>query len=265
MEAGWRCFAHKAAKSFSASASNSLRASASLPARANFHARPARRSAEKFAAMTVLSPLRTAKRSTSPVNQASIVIWPWSAILAFAGCTDLLEGSDPARAQGADISVRDVLLSAEPRIDRELADQPAIRAALLEAIGKVFLSLGSFDDSSIPAYAAIADAVHDHGAKIFAQLMHAGRQANGDATRTAAWSASPIPWASGAATPHQMGSEDLRVLVASFGVIPATVGALLQELVDLVTILAALRAVGSRRSDAASVRTPAAPQREAVS
>ena len=79
------------------------------------------------------------------------------------------------------------------------------------------ISLGSFDDSSISAYAAIAEAVHDHGAKIFAQLMHAGRQANGDATRTAAWSASPIPWASGAATPHQMGSADLRVLVESFG------------------------------------------------
>jgi 2,4-dienoyl-CoA reductase-like NADH-dependent reductase (Old Yellow Enzyme family)/thioredoxin reductase len=77
-------------------------------------------------------------------------------------------------------------------------------------------SLGSFDDSSIPAYADIASAVHRHGTKIFAQLMHAGRQANGDATRTAAWSASPIPWSGGAATPHQMGRDDLSVLVSSF-------------------------------------------------
>jgi heavy metal translocating P-type ATPase len=36
------------------------------------------------------------------------------------------------------------------------------------------------------------------------------------------------------------------MIVAAFGVIPATVGALLQELVDLATILAALRAIGSR-------------------
>ncbi|GAA1765848.1 heavy metal translocating P-type ATPase [Agromyces humatus] len=36
------------------------------------------------------------------------------------------------------------------------------------------------------------------------------------------------------------------MLVAAFGVIPATVGALLQEVVDLVTILAALRAIGGR-------------------
>ncbi len=37
------------------------------------------------------------------------------------------------------------------------------------------------------------------------------------------------------------------MIVAAFGVIPATVGALLQELVDLAAILAALRAIGSRR------------------
>ncbi|MCS0499385.1 heavy metal translocating P-type ATPase [Protaetiibacter mangrovi] len=37
------------------------------------------------------------------------------------------------------------------------------------------------------------------------------------------------------------------MVVASFGVIPATLGALLQEVVDLITILAALRALGPRR------------------
>ncbi|WP_353807294.1 heavy metal translocating P-type ATPase [Agromyces sp. SYSU T00194] len=37
------------------------------------------------------------------------------------------------------------------------------------------------------------------------------------------------------------------MVVATFGVIPATVGALLQEVVDLITILAALRAIGGRR------------------
>ncbi len=43
------------------------------------------------------------------------------------------------------------------------------------------------------------------------------------------------------------------MVVAAFGHIPATAGALLQELVDLATILAALRAIGGRR-DARSVR-----------
>ncbi|MGO4104268.1 heavy metal translocating P-type ATPase [Leifsonia sp. YAF41] len=37
------------------------------------------------------------------------------------------------------------------------------------------------------------------------------------------------------------------MIIAAFGVIPATVGALLQEIVDLATILNALRAIGGRR------------------
>jgi 2,4-dienoyl-CoA reductase-like NADH-dependent reductase (Old Yellow Enzyme family)/thioredoxin reductase len=78
------------------------------------------------------------------------------------------------------------------------------------------ISLGSFGDSSIPAYAAVAQAVHDEGARIFAQIMHAGRQANGDATRTAAWSASPLPWATGAHIPHAMGLEDIATVVTAF-------------------------------------------------
>ncbi|MRX44214.1 heavy metal translocating P-type ATPase [Agromyces kandeliae] len=43
------------------------------------------------------------------------------------------------------------------------------------------------------------------------------------------------------------------MLVAAFGLIPATAGALLQELVDLATILAALRAIGGRRDARAAV------------
>jgi hypothetical protein len=78
------------------------------------------------------------------------------------------------------------------------------------------ISLGSFGDSSIPAYAAVAEAVHDEGARIFAQIMHAGRQANGDATRTAAWSASPLPWATGAHVPHAMGLDDIATVVDAF-------------------------------------------------
>jgi heavy metal translocating P-type ATPase len=54
------------------------------------------------------------------------------------------------------------------------------------------------------------------------------------------------------------------MLVASFGFIPATLGAFLQEVVDLVTILAALRAVGSRRDDALSARAPRTPEHVAV-
>jgi cation transport ATPase len=39
------------------------------------------------------------------------------------------------------------------------------------------------------------------------------------------------------------------MVIAAFGVIPATLGALIQELVDLFTILNALRAIGTRKRD----------------
>ena len=51
------------------------------------------------------------------------------------------------------------------------------------------------------------------------------------------------------------------MVVAAFGLIPATIGALSQEFVDLVTILNALRAIGGRRDTAARSRTE--PEREA--
>ncbi|WP_136708551.1 heavy metal translocating P-type ATPase [Agromyces sp. H66] len=46
------------------------------------------------------------------------------------------------------------------------------------------------------------------------------------------------------------------MIVAAFGLIPATAGALLQEVVDLATILAALRAIGGRRDAAAAAASP---------
>ena len=46
------------------------------------------------------------------------------------------------------------------------------------------------------------------------------------------------------------------MIIAAFGMIPATAGALLQEVVDLATILAALRAIGGRR-DAMDAARPA--------
>lgn len=49
------------------------------------------------------------------------------------------------------------------------------------------------------------------------------------------------------------------MLVAAFGFIPATAGALLQEFVDLAAILAALRAIGGRR-DAAAAAAPVRPR-----
>ena len=78
-------------------------------------------------------------------------------------------------------------------------------------------TLGSSDDRCIPSFKALTKAVHDNGAAIFAQIMHAGRQANGDATHTAAWSASTIPWTRGGQIPHAMSQADIKMMVHAFG------------------------------------------------
>ncbi|WP_349898138.1 heavy metal translocating P-type ATPase [Parafrigoribacterium soli] len=51
-----------------------------------------------------------------------------------------------------------------------------------------------------------------------------------------------------------IGLSLVLMVIAAFGVIPATLGALIQEFVDLVTIANALRAIGTRRGDAAPKR-----------
>ena len=79
------------------------------------------------------------------------------------------------------------------------------------------LTLGAFDDNCIDAYQKLTDGVHEFGSAIFAQIMHAGRQANGDAARTAAWSSSAIPWTVGANVPHVMSHGDIEAMVRAFG------------------------------------------------
>lgn len=79
-------------------------------------------------------------------------------------------------------------------------------------------ALGAFTDAAIPAYAAMAEAVRDEGAAMFAQLLHLGRQAAGDFGRTAAWAPSPRPWATGAHVPHAMGRAEIRTVIGAFGV-----------------------------------------------
>src|SRR5690606_22557865 len=76
---------------------------------------------------------------------------------------------------------------------------------------------GSYHPDTVPAYAALGDAVHAEGALLLAQLMHAGRQAAGDSARTAAWSASALPWTHGGPVPHVMSVDDIAVVVESFG------------------------------------------------
>jgi 2,4-dienoyl-CoA reductase-like NADH-dependent reductase (Old Yellow Enzyme family) len=78
-------------------------------------------------------------------------------------------------------------------------------------------TLGIFDDACIEPLRRVAEAVQGEGAAIFGQVMHLGRQANGALARTAAWGASPEPWATGAAVPRAMTRHEVGLLVDAFG------------------------------------------------
>ncbi len=61
--------------------------------------------------------------------------------------TGLFEVSDPSRARGRTITARELLEAGAARVRRELDDRPLTQARLMLAIGKVYRSLGLYDDA----------------------------------------------------------------------------------------------------------------------
>lgn len=57
---------------------------------------------------------------------------------------DLFEASDPQQQQGDEQTARELLEAGEAKITRELADQPAVRAALLSVMGQVYHNMGRY-------------------------------------------------------------------------------------------------------------------------
>ena len=61
---------------------------------------------------------------------------------------DLFKVSDPSEALGNTITAREILDKGAERIDRELSDQPAIQATLMDTMGTVYTSLGLYDPAA---------------------------------------------------------------------------------------------------------------------
>ncbi len=90
---------------------------------------------------------------------------------------DLFEVSDPGEAKGNSVTAREILDRGAEKIDQELADQPAVRAKMKDAIGTVYLQLGLREPASKllqgayelrretlgPGDLETADSVHDLG------------------------------------------------------------------------------------------------------
>ncbi|HXJ83904.1 MAG TPA: FAD-dependent oxidoreductase [Candidatus Methylomirabilis sp.] len=78
--------------------------------------------------------------------------------------------------------------------------------------------IANHDDSIVPAYRAIADAVHRHGCAIMSQLTHLGRRAQSDVE---SWhvllAPSQIPEKVHREVPHEMEAEHIEMIVRAFG------------------------------------------------
>src|SRR5438093_7026730 len=78
--------------------------------------------------------------------------------------------------------------------------------------------IANHDDSIIPAYRAIADAVHQHGCLVFTQLTHLGRRARADGEEANVLLApSQIPERVHRDVPHELEGEQIAELVRAFG------------------------------------------------
>jgi N,N-dimethylglycine/sarcosine dehydrogenase len=78
--------------------------------------------------------------------------------------------------------------------------------------------IANHDDSIIPAYRALADAVHAHGCLVFTQLTHMGRRAQADGEEANVLLApSQIPERVHRDVPHELEAEKIPELVRAFG------------------------------------------------
>jgi len=88
---------------------------------------------------------------------------------------NMLSSIDPAKAQGREVTVREVLDKASETIDEELADQPEVRAAIHATMGNAYASLLDGRSKAGPHRLAALEtlrAIHgeDHRDVLFAKL-----------------------------------------------------------------------------------------------
>ena len=75
----------------------------------------------------------------------------------------------------------------------------------------------AWDPDGIPALRLRTNAVHRHGARIFGQLIHLGRESPGGQTDFVPMGPSPIPHERDPGVPHEMSLADIRMIVDGFG------------------------------------------------
>ncbi len=73
-----------------------------------------------------------------------------------------------------------------------------------------------WDEAVVPGLRQLTDAVHGHGARIFCQLHHAGRQQEAHYTQRAPWAPSPVMCPMHREVPHEMSRTEIAEVVEAF-------------------------------------------------
>jgi 2,4-dienoyl-CoA reductase-like NADH-dependent reductase (Old Yellow Enzyme family) len=81
----------------------------------------------------------------------------------------------------------------------------------------VRLMVEAYDDDAIASIRARVEAVQRHGARIFGQIAHLGRESPGGQTDAIPLAPSPIPSPRDPGVPHEMTASDIRMVVDAFG------------------------------------------------
>ena len=77
--------------------------------------------------------------------------------------------------------------------------------------------LEAYDEAVVESVRRRVEAVQRHGARIFGQLVHLGRESPGGLTDTVPLAPSPIPSPRDPGIPHEMSVADIRMIVDAFG------------------------------------------------
>jgi len=62
---------------------------------------------------------------------------------------EVFEASDPNEAQGVELTAGEILTRGGERIQNELGDQPEVRTAVMDAIGRVYQALAEYDSAEV--------------------------------------------------------------------------------------------------------------------
>lgn len=77
-------------------------------------------------------------------------------------------------------------------------------------------ALIGYDARAVPPLKRVTEAVHRHGTKIFAQLLHMGRQMSGADTELPLWAPSCLPCPTKRELPHPMEPEEIDEVIEGF-------------------------------------------------